>query len=164
MTKAIEDELNLPRLEDALKEAAGESGEVVDSSVEQMANALQNVDPSKMIDSDPSGVYEHEDETNEIYDLAMKAHKDLLDLGYNIEPKNAGANAFMPSAKFLEIALKASQSKTDRKMEQIKMVMEQDRHKKEMGETVEDAEAFDKTPSIVANRNDIMEKIRKGEI
>jgi hypothetical protein len=41
MTKAIEDELNLPRLEDALKAIADEQpDEPVNLEVEQMANAL----------------------------------------------------------------------------------------------------------------------------
>ena len=165
MTKAIEDELNLPRLEDALAAAAGEqAGEDFNPEVEQMAQALQQVAPSKLPSGDPTGVNEHEIEADTIIDTAMRAYKDLFDLGFNIEPKNAGANAFSPAAKFLEIALKASQSKTDRKMEKIKSIMEQDKHKKEMGEDVADGEIVESGSTIVANRNDLMEKMRKGEI
>lgn len=169
MTKAIEDELNLPRLEDALKalaeeQAPEEAPEVPNAEVEAMANALQNVSPSSL-PTDLLGVKAHEEEADEIIELAMRAHKDLLDLGFNIEPKNAGANAFTPSAKFLEIALKASQSKKDAKMERIRAIMEQERHAKEMNAGVEDGEIIDNGgASITANRNDLMEKIRKGEI
>ena len=170
MTKAIEDELNLPRLEDALKAIAeghdeSEPTEIQASEeVAKMANALQNVSPSNLPSSDPLGTADHEQEADEILELAMKAHKDLLDLGFNIEPKNAGANAFSPSAKFLEIALKASQSKADRKMERIKAIMDQEKHQKEMGTDVEDGEIIETGASLVANRNDLMDKIRKGEI
>jgi hypothetical protein len=114
--------------------------------------------------SDVTGVEEHEVEADEIIKYAMGAYKDLFDLGFNMEPKNAGANAFAPALKALEIALKASQSKTDRKMEKIKAIMEQEKHRKEMGEGVEDGEIVETGNSIVANRNDLMEKIRKGEI
>lgn len=169
MTKAIEDELGLPRLEDALRDMAestesSEGSDVSFESIERMADALQNVNPSSFTDRDPTGVNEHISESEDIMSLALKAHKDLMDLGFNIEPKNAGANAFAPSAKFLELALKASQSKADRKMEHIRMVMDKERHKKEMGEGIEDGEIVESGSSIIANRNDIMEKIRKGEI
>lgn len=173
MTKAIEDELGLPRLEDALKELGESSEEMstvpeeVNDQVEQMANALQHVSPSKLPSRDLHGVDEHEAEANDIYEQAMRAHKDLLDLGFNIEPKNAGANAFMPSAKMLEIALKASQSKAVKKMERIRMIMEKERHDHELRNNQEEGVIDGDTSaggSIIANRNDLMEKIRKGEI
>lgn len=170
MTKALEDVLNLPRLEDALKEFAAAQGddapEPVNAEVEKMANALAGTSAIAIAASqDIMGVQEHLSESDEIYDSAMKAHKDLMDLGFNIEPKNAGPNAFSPALKALEIALKASQSKKISKMERIRLVMEQDKHNKDMGEGVEDGEIIDNGgSSITANRNDLMEKIRKGEI
>jgi hypothetical protein len=170
MTKALEDELNLPRLEDALKEFAGvqsdEPAVEANAEVEKMATALAGANPQALAaTSDLMGVKEHTIEADEIYDHAMKAHKDLMDLGFNVEPKHAGANAFTPALKALEIALKASKSKNEAKMDRIRLVMEQDKHAKEMGEGVEDGEIIDNGgSSITANRNDLMEKIRKGEI
>ena len=169
MTKAIEDELNLPRLEDALKEisdAQVEEEPVSNPAVTQMANALASVSPTAISAvTDPMGIQEHIAEADDVYEHALKAHKDLMDLGFNIEPKNAGPNAFAPALKALEIALKASQSKSNKKMEQIRLVMEKDKHDKEMGEGIEDGEIVDNGgSSITANRNDLMEKIRKGEI
>ena len=170
MTKALEDELNLPRLEDALKELAETQGDEtsapVNPQVEKMANALANASPMAIAAAtDPMGVQEHTMEADDVYDTAMKAHKDLMDLGFNVEPKHAGANAFTPALKALEIALKASQSKNKAKMDKIRLIMEQDKHAKEMGEGVEDGEIIDNGgSSITANRNDLMEKIRKGEI
>jgi hypothetical protein len=165
MTKAIEDELNLPRLEHALKDLADEAGvEVANEEVEAMANALQKVSVEGHRSLDSTGTDEHSADMDNIHDQAMKAHQDLLDLGFNIEPKHAGANAFMPSAKFLEIALKASQSKRTAKMDKIKAIMDQEKHRREMTGEVEDGEIIDTGgPSITANRNDLMDKIRKGE-
>lgn len=170
MTKALEDALNLPRLEDALKELVeGQPDEVIavtNPAVEKMANALANTSPAVLAKtSDPAGVQEHVTESDTIYDVAMRAHKDLMDLGFNIEPKNAGPNAFSPALKALEIALKASRSKTDKRMEEIRLVMERDKHSREMNDGVEDGEIIDNGgASITANRNDLMAKIRKGEI
>lgn len=166
MTKQIEDELGLPRLQDALNELAAQVDDesLPNAQVEQMANALQHVSSASMKPSDPMGVVEHEAEADDIYAQAMKAHKDLLDLGFNIESKHAGANAFAPSAKMLEIALKASQSKALKKMEALKLLMDKEAHEKDMGKDVQDGEIIDSGSSILANRNDIMDKIRKGEI
>jgi hypothetical protein len=167
MSKAIEDALNLPRLEDALKNQAPKEDqeETIDPKVAAMALALQNVSDTSLRNLDPTGVNEHVDESDEIYTVALKASQDLMDLGYNIEPKHAGANAFMPALKALEIALKASQSKTTKKMERLKALMEQEKHNKEINGEVEDGEIVDNGgQSITANRNDLMAKIRRGEI
>lgn len=166
MTKSIEDELNLPRLEDALKEQSSNQDDSSENhqQIEAIAAGLQNIKPGDLENVDPSGLDIHISEADDIYEQAMKAHKDLLDLGFNIEPKHAGANAFTPSAKMLEIALKASQSKTIKKMEKIRLMLEQEAHRREMNDGVEDGEIIDSKNSILANRNDIMEKLRKGEI
>lgn len=166
MTKAIEDELGLPRLDDVLKElrdTASESSNLL--PVEAIANALQGVNASSLAKQDPSGVDEHEAEADDIYTQAMQAHKDLFDLGFNIEPKHAGANAFTPSAKMLEIALKASQSKADRKMERIRIIMEKEIHDRDLNKDVEDGEIIEGSgQTLLANRNDLIDRIRKGEI
>ena len=88
MTKQIEDELNLPRLEDALADArqelAGAVDEATQAEVDRMADALRNLDPSSMIMKDEDGVETHEAEMNDVIDQAMKAHKEILDLAFNV--------------------------------------------------------------------------------
>ena len=169
MTKAITDELGLPSLQDALKEMAEQNGEVApeeNPEVAEMANALQAMDPKAIKRAeDATGTEEHLDEADEIYEAAMRAHKDLMDLGFNVEPKHAGANAFTPGLKALELALKASQSKNKAKMDRIRAIMDNEAHQREMGKNVEDGEIVDGGGgSITANRNDLMAKIRNGEI
>lgn len=168
MTKAITDELGLPSLQDALKEVAEANGELtpeVNEKVQEVANALEKVNASSLKVQDVVGVNDHVDEADEIYEAAMRSYKDLMDLGFNVEPKHAGANAFTPGLKALEIALKASQSKAARKMERIRLMMEKEAHERDMNNGVEDGEIIENGGgSITANRNDIMAKIRNGEI
>jgi len=168
MTKAITDELGLPSLQDALKEVAGEIAEHEEQNeaVDSMANALQTMNVGAIQRAaDSTGTDEHIEEADVIYDAAMTAHKDLMDLGFNIEPKHAGANAFTPGLKALEIALKASQSKNKAKMDRIRSIMDQEEHKRKAGEGVEDGEIIENTGgSVTASRSDIMAKIRNGEI
>jgi hypothetical protein len=173
MTKQIEDEFNLPRLEDALKAQAEANGEQIpieqlpaetSPEVQNVANALQNIDPSSLKAVDPMGTTDHVMETDEIYAEAMRAYKDLLDLGFNIESKHAGANAFAPAAKMLEIALKASQSKKNSKLERIKAIMEKEVHDREMNNASEGIIEGEGEASFLAHRKDLIDKIRKGEI
>lgn len=168
MTKAITDELGLPSLQDALKEVASEIGDLPEENeeVNDMANALQTMNMGGIARAeDPTGSAEHIEEADEIIAAAMSSYKDLMDLGFNIEPKHAGANAFTPGLKALEIALKASQSKNKSKMDRIRALMDQEAHKKDMNDGVEDGEIVDNGGgSITANRSDIMAQIREGKI
>lgn len=173
MTQSLEDEFNLPRLADILKanelesakRAADETlSETIDTSeVDEVGKALMNVDPSRFIVQDPTGVETHEQEADKIVIQAMQAYRDLLDLGFNIESKHAGANAFSPAAKMLEIALKASQSKTTKKLERLKLAMEKELHDREMQNDQEEG-IVQGEQSFMASRKDLIEKIRKGEI
>ena len=166
MSKAITDELGLPSLQDAIKQMNASEEPTANAEVEEMANALQTMDiKSVQAAADPTGVDQHVDEADEILAAAMQSYKDLMDLGFNIEPKHAGANAFMPGLKALEIALKASDSKKKAKMDRIRSIMDHEAHQKEMGKNVEDGEIIEGGGgSITANRNELMEKMRKGEI
>lgn len=177
MTKQIEDELNLPRLEDALAQARQELDGAVDEAtqaeVDRMAEALQHMDTSALITKDEEGVETHEAEMNEVIDQAMKAHKEILDLAFNVEIKHAGS-IFMPAARMLELAVTASKSKADQRLKTLKMRMEREKlnadlQKDRLNGSI-DAEATDEVgeaptlASIVADRNDLMKKIKDGDI
>lgn len=169
MTSQIEDEFNLPRLEEALKAQAEANGEQLpvetNAEVENVAKSLQNVNPSDLAQQDPMGTADHIIETDEIIAQAMKSYQDLMDLGFNIESKHAGANAFTPAMKALEIALKASQSKKNSKLERIKAIMEKEAHNREMNNHSDDGIIEGEGEgSFMAFRKDLIEKIRKGEI
>jgi hypothetical protein len=177
MTTQIEDELNLPRLEDALAEArqelAGAVDEATQAEVDRMADALRHLDPSSMIMKDEDGVETHEAEMNDVIDQAMKAHKEILDLAFNVEIKHAGS-IFMPAARMLELAVTASKSKADQKLKTLKLRMEREKlnadlQRDRLNGTI-DAEVTDSKgdaptlASIVADRNDLMKKIKDGEL
>lgn len=183
MSKQIESILNLPRLEDALRDAGIDMADVVqepdeeeidlddvveeepsyeDPKLAKMANALQNTHSLERSLGDPEGTEEHTREMDHLYEAAMRGHKDVLDLGFNVEAKQA-AGMFQASAKFLELAMKASTNKTEARMARIKLAMEKQKLaaelKQDRDEGVIEGEA--PVPGQMADRNELMARMRK---
>jgi hypothetical protein len=78
-------------------------------SIEKMA-ALGDVD-------------DHDVEMDEISEMAVSAHKDLLELGMNVDTRTAG-EILGTSATMLKIAMDARNSKMDKKLKLIKLQMD----------------------------------------
>lgn len=135
MTRQIEETLGLPSLESFME----------DSTQEESLNALEaisghlNISSGDLDDAliDPDGSRQHAKEMDEIHDAALTAHRDMIDMAFNMEPKNAGS-IMEPAARMLEIALKASQNKTDAKMKSIKLKMEKEKHDHELKKNQEE--------------------------
>lgn len=162
MTKRIEEVLDLPSLESLLGEEA--VSPETDHMLNQIAEALDRneIEIEKSL-ADPDGSREHAAEMDEIYAAAMTAHKDLLDMGFNMEPKNSGT-VIEPSARYLEIALKASQNKTDARLKNIKLKMEQEKHndalKKNQEEGVIESDAPQAPQGVMKDRNALLRELR----
>ncbi len=172
MSKVLEDEFNLPSLEEVMKELAENNSDDIETpetsnneeELKKVANALEVVDSKKIPLEFTDGLEEHVDEADKVYKEAMSAFKNLMDFGMSMEPKNAGANAFAPATKFLELALKASRSKTDKKTERIKLALEKEKHDHELQKNQSDGVISDEANgSFVASRVDVLKKIRNGE-
>lgn len=65
----------------------------------------------------------HDDEMDELADLAIQAHKDLQDLGMNVEIRHAG-EIFSSSSQMLKIAVDAKNSKVDKKLKMLKLQLD----------------------------------------
>jgi len=65
----------------------------------------------------------HDEEMDEISEMAVSAHKDLLELGMNVDTRTAG-EILGTSATMLKIAMDARNSKMDKKLKLIKLQMD----------------------------------------
>jgi hypothetical protein len=65
----------------------------------------------------------HDDEMDELAGLAIQAHKDLQDLGMNVEIRHAG-EIFSSSSQMLKIAVDAKNSKVDKKLKMLKLQLD----------------------------------------
>lgn len=128
MTKSIEDELNLPRIADALKVLEQQEGndDLEIMSADEVAHALADM---KDIRKELQGIDDFEDNETKLDDIqskAIQAHQDLLDSGVNVEAKHA-ANFLEPSAQYLALALDSEKQKIDRKMKLLKLRLENEK-------------------------------------
>jgi galactitol-specific phosphotransferase system IIB component len=164
MIDPICDALNMRSLEDALKDSGVDPKRAEESTkeIEEMANALEKITPSELLANDESGIKDHEKEMNEIYHQALKAHKELLDLGFNIEAKHAGT-IFEPAARFLETAMNASKSKNDQKLKVLKLKMDREKLDNDLKKNVQEGELANTTedPGFIADRNALLRDLRE---
>lgn len=135
MTKKLEEEFNLPPIEEATKkesvydkpsyddptEPPTEIVEVKDvetalSNAEKIDQALQNV----------KGLDDHDVEMDDIGQQAMDSYQQLMNLGMNVGDREAG-HIFDSASKMLKTALEAKESKINAKLKQIDLMVKKAR-------------------------------------
>jgi hypothetical protein len=92
-------------------------------------------------------------------DKAEKAFEDLMDLGFNVEDRNAG-HIFASAQTMLKNAIEAKNSKSDRKLRAIelqlkKLRLDQNESKNASYEHVVDADY------VVSDRNSLISELTK---
>ena len=117
--KSLEEAFNLPSIDDEQDTDSSDEMpdlETVSQALEQAGNLEKQF--SKMDHFDV-----HDDEMNELADLAIQAHKDLQDLGMNVEIRHAG-EIFSSSSAMLKIAVDAKNLKVEKKLKLLKLQLD----------------------------------------
>lgn len=162
MTRQIERTLNLPKLEDAIKSFTDKMPEIEaeNKKADKMAADLEKISPIHDQARMDEGTDVHCREMDDVYRQALRAHKEMLELGFNVESRHSGS-IFEPAARFLEIAMTASKSKSEQKLKTIKLRM--DREKLEFdihGLNITEATIDpNDSSSFVADRNDLLKDL-----
>jgi len=121
MTRKLEDEFNLPHLDD-LEDS--QDVEVVDTQ-QQIAEVQEALTISDKINgalAEVRGMEAHDSEMDEIAAQAVESYEQLMSLGMNMTDMAAGP-VFSNAAQMLKIALEAKDSKTTRKLKQIDLML-----------------------------------------
>lgn len=99
----------------------------------------------------------HDEEMDELADLAKQAHKDLQELGMNVEVRHAG-EIFSSSSQMLKIAVDAKNLKVEKKLKLLKLQLEKMRIDRTgndgSGNTVEGT-------AVALDRNEILKHLRQ---
>ena len=127
MTKKLEEEFNLPPLQEALdKEEQTPTIEETQNEIVEIADALTVSEKINMAFKDVQGLEEHELEMNDIAKEALSSYKQLMSLGMNVSDMAAG-KVFAEASTMLRIALDASDTKTKAKLQQIDLMIKKGR-------------------------------------
>jgi hypothetical protein len=143
MTRKLEEEFNLPHLDDLDNEIQ----EVVPDTQQQIAEVQEALTISDKINgalAEVRGMEAHDTEMDDIASQAVESYEQLMSLGMNMTDMAAGP-VFSNAAAMLKIALEAKDSKTTRKLKQIDLMLKKanldERVKKNQPEELEDIQS-----------------------
>ena len=159
MTKKLEEEFNLPPMEEVLdtEQEVVPTLEETQEVIEEVQGALSVSEKINLAFKEVKGLETHEVEMNDIAKKAIDSYEQLMSLGMNVSDMAAG-KVFAEASNMLKIALDASDAKTKAKLQQIDLMLKKARIDKFDNKGIE-TEAVQAT---VFDRNDLL-KIIKGE-
>ena len=137
----LEETFDIPELDTVMMEP-----DLIVDQAHELATSYSNTDPDQL----------HDEEMDEIAQLAMEYGKNLHDLGMNVEVKHAG-EIFNASGNMLKIASDARNAKMEKKLKLMKL--ELDRIKVERT-TPERPELIENSQVTVLDRNELLNQIR----
>jgi len=159
MTKKLEEEFNLPPIEEVTDtdEEVVPTVEETQEVIEEVQGALSVSEKINLAFKEVKGLESHEVEMNDIAKKAIDSYEQLMSLGMNVSDMAAG-KVFAEASNMLKIALDASDAKTKAKLQQIDLMLKKARIDKFDNKGTE-TEAVQAT---VFDRNDLL-KIIKGD-
>lgn len=147
--KMLEETFDLPSMDDAADEAEIPAIEDVAAALEQAKDLEKQF--KKMDHYD-----QHDEEMDELAAMAIDAHKNLQDLGMNVEIRHAG-EIFSSSSQMLKIAVDARNSKVDKKLRLLKLQL--DKMKIDMAAKKDDG-AVEGT-AVKLDRNELLKQLKQ---
>ena len=113
--KMLEETFDLPSMDEAA------DAEV--PALEDVAAALEQAKDLEKQFKKMDHYDQHDEEMDELATMAIDAHKNLQDLGMNVEIRHAG-EIFSSSSQMLKIAVDARNSKVDKKLRLLKLQLD----------------------------------------
>ena len=160
MTRKLEEEFNLPPMEEVIEQddrpvAVSEAKQ----EIEMISHGLSVAEKINDAFREIRGLGEHEKEMDDVALKAIDSYEQLMSLGMNVSDMAAG-KVFSEASNMLKIALEAKDSKTKAKLQQLDLMLKKarlDKMKNQNGEDEADVKA-----TQVYDRNELL-RIMKGD-
>lgn len=157
--------IELKKLEDIL--AGNDSDDLVnelqtaeEEKDKEISNEISHI--SKMDDLvSAQGFADHDAEMDELSKMAISAHKELMDLGMNIELRHAG-EIFASSTAMLKIAVDAKNAKVDKKLKLLKLQLDKMKIERSMPEPENESETLG-LETVTVNFNQLLAEYNKNK-
>ena len=160
MTRKLEEEFNLPPLEEALENTASAPAEQPLTTIDEVQEAISISEKIDNALAEVRGMEVHDSEMDAIALEAMNSYTQLMSLGMNMSDMAAG-QVFNNAANMLKIALEAKDSKVSRKLKQVDLMLKKarvDQTAKKIGDT--EAEEIS---SNTFDRNELLKMLGKTD-
>jgi len=166
MTKKLEEEFNLPPIEEVTEpdkiigDTHDKLPEVEDIQSFEVADVEKALTTAEKIDhalKSVRGIDDHDVDMDDIATQAVDSYQQLMNLGMNVSDRDAGS-IFDSAAKMLKTALDAKDSKINSKLKQIDMMIKKARLDNNAGEY-----SADTSGKQLVDRNELLKIINNKE-
>lgn len=161
MTRKLEEEFNLPHMDD-LDDSNLPSETPSNMSIRSVEDALTISEKINGALQEVRGMEAHDDEMDNIAKQAIESYEQLMSLGMNMTDMAAGP-VFNNAANMLKIALEAKDSKVTRKLKQVDLMLKKanlDQRAHAKGE----ADGSIPTTATVFDRNELLKLLGEGKV
>jgi hypothetical protein len=150
--KKLEEEFGLPPIESFGDEPIEEDKP---KTIAEYNEAIALSDKINSALREVQGMEAHDSEMDAIAQDAQEAFKQLMSLGYNMTDMAAGP-VFSNAASMLDIALKAKNSKADKKLKQIDLMLKKLNHDTRAAKAKEKTDEDEPIEARALDRNEIL--------
>ena len=154
MTKKLEEEFNLPPIEEVTDTENVPTVAETHEVIEETQDALSVSEKINLAFKEIKGLEDHEVEMNDIAKKAINSYEQLMSLGMNVSDMAAG-KVFAEASNMLKIALDASDAKTKAKLQQIDLMLKKARIDYDNRIVEGDSLYFDNNSSFASATNNI---------
>ena len=160
MTKKLEEILDLPDSKEIIKSDREKEIQQVQQQQNETLRDIAEMDKITSALPAVKGLGEMADkELNEVSDKAMQAYEDLMDLGFNVEDRNAG-HVFSAAKDMLKNAIDAKNAKADRKLRAIELQLKKLRLDQNEKKDASYSEVID-AEYVISDRNSLIDQLTK---
>jgi len=157
MTKRLEEEFNLPSMDDDLPQR-DEIKLEEHLPITTLEDALSVSEKINSALAEVRGMEAHDSEMDDIASQAVESYEQLMGLGMNMTDMAAGP-VFSNAAAMLKIALEAKDSKTTRKLKQIDLMLK----KANLDAKLAKEDSSVETTATMLDRNELLKMLGKKQ-
>lgn len=159
--KTLEDTFEIESIEQDEEQAEEQDADASDDaepSEQDVQAALERADEIDRQLGALRGRDEHDEEMDELAKLAVQAHRDLQDLGMNVEIRHAG-EIFSSSSQMLKIAVDAKNNKVEKKLRMLRLQL--DKLKLDRAAKKDDPNGAIEGKARVLDRNELLQQLKE---
>lgn len=162
MTKKLEEEFNLPPIEEAIKDDIDDSPslEETKTEIQVISDAITISEKINDAFKDIRGLEDHEVEMDDVASKAIDSYEQLMSLGMNVSDMAMG-KVFSEASNMLKIALEAKDAKTRAKLQQLDLMLKKARLDKVKDQNSTGNE--DGIPTAALDRNELLRIMKDGQ-